>query len=206
MRLTTKFSTFVTLLTGLAIFVTLLGCSFSFYRAIEQKVAERVESVAAVIDTRLVSQPPSALAVQLDELMVPIDIVRVVVKQGEHILLDHARSGSYRPAGSSDLHRERLVPSIKNPGTSILLIYQDPMDNYFHSVITTVPLTFAVGFMVIIIFLAIRWQYAGSAVSWRGRSCWRAGPLGSSTASAASGCGAASMSGPPGPVARSICC
>ncbi len=158
MRLTTKFSAFVTLLTGLAIFVTLLGCSFSFYRAIEQKVAERVESVAAVIDTRLVSQPPSALAVQLDELMVPIDIVRVVVKQGEHILLDHARSGSYRPAGSSDLHRERLVPSIKNPGTSILLIYQDPMANYFHSVITTVPLTFAVGFMVIIIFLAVRWQ------------------------------------------------
>ncbi|MEE6801608.1 RNase E specificity factor CsrD, partial [Escherichia coli O8:H10] len=158
MRLTTKFSAFVTLLTGLAIFVTLLGCSFSFYRAIEQKVAERVESVAAVIDTRLILQPPSALAAQLDELMVPVDIVRVVVKQGEHILLDHVRSGSYRPAGSSDLHRERLVPSIKNPGTSILLVYQDPMANYFHSVITTVPLTFAVGFMVIIIFLAVRWQ------------------------------------------------
>lgn len=115
MRLTTKFSAFVTLLTGLAIFVTLVGCSFSFYRAIERKVAERVEAVAAVIDTRLVSQPVPALTSQLDELMIPIDIRRVVVKQGEHILLDHTRSSSYRPAGSSELYRECFVASIKNP-------------------------------------------------------------------------------------------
>ncbi len=37
MRLTTKFSAFVTLLTGLTIFVTLLGCSLSFYNAIQYK-------------------------------------------------------------------------------------------------------------------------------------------------------------------------
>ncbi|SQB37256.1 regulatory protein CsrD [Citrobacter koseri] len=37
MRLTTKFSAFVTLLTGLTIFVTLIGCSLSFYNAIENK-------------------------------------------------------------------------------------------------------------------------------------------------------------------------
>ncbi|MDI4701148.1 hypothetical protein MJI37_31560, partial [Salmonella enterica subsp. enterica serovar Cerro] len=37
MRLTTKFSAFITLLTGLTIFVTLIGCSLSFYNAVQYK-------------------------------------------------------------------------------------------------------------------------------------------------------------------------
>ncbi len=55
MRLTTKFSAFVTLLTGLTIFVTLLGCSLSFYNAIQYKFSHRVQAVATAIDTHLVS-------------------------------------------------------------------------------------------------------------------------------------------------------
>ena len=51
MRLTTKFSAFVTLLTGLTIFVTLLGCSLSFYNAIQYKFSHRVQAVATAIDT-----------------------------------------------------------------------------------------------------------------------------------------------------------
>ena len=47
MRLTTKFSAFITLLTGLTIFVTLLGCSLSFYNAIQDKLVNRVQSVAS---------------------------------------------------------------------------------------------------------------------------------------------------------------
>ncbi|STT24573.1 Regulator of CsrB and CsrC decay CsrD [Serratia liquefaciens] len=38
MRLTTKFSAFITLLTSLTIFVTLIGASLSFYNGIENKV------------------------------------------------------------------------------------------------------------------------------------------------------------------------
>ncbi len=56
MRLTTKFSAFVTLLTGLTIFVTLLGCSLSFYNAIQYKFSHRVQAVATAIDTHLVSK------------------------------------------------------------------------------------------------------------------------------------------------------
>lgn len=52
MRLTTKFSAFITLLTGLTIFVTLIGCSLSFYNAIQDKLVNRIQSVASVIDTR----------------------------------------------------------------------------------------------------------------------------------------------------------
>jgi RNase E specificity factor CsrD len=50
MRLTTKFSAFITLLTGLTIFVTAWR-SLSFYNAIQDKLVNRVQSVASVIDT-----------------------------------------------------------------------------------------------------------------------------------------------------------
>ena len=157
MRLTTKFSAFITLLTGLTIFVTLLGCSLSFYNAIQDKLVNRVQSVASVIDTRLVTSSLPALSQQLDELMVPVDIVHIDILQGSKNVLSHARQSSYRPAGTLAQYRELTVDSLKSPGMSIRLVYQDPMANYFRSLMTTAPLTIAVGFIVLLIFLAVRW-------------------------------------------------
>lgn len=83
MRLTTKFSAFVTLLTGLTIFVTLLGCSLSFYNAIQYKFSHRVQAVATAIDTHLVSNDFSTLRPQITELMMSADIVRVDLLHGD---------------------------------------------------------------------------------------------------------------------------
>lgn len=47
---------------------------------------------------------------------------------------------------------------------SLRLVYQDPMGNYFHSLMTTAPLTGAIGFIIVMLFLAVRWlqrQLAG---------------------------------------------
>jgi len=157
MRLTTKFSAFITLLTGLTIFVTLIGCSLSFYNAIQDKLVNRVQSVATVIDTRLISTPFSALSGELDELMVPVDIVRIDVLQGKQIVFSHARQGTYRPVGSVNQFRDVSIHSIKHPGMTIKMVYQDPMANYFQSLLTTAPLTLSVAFIVLVIFLAVRW-------------------------------------------------
>ncbi|WP_417643176.1 RNase E specificity factor CsrD [Enterobacter kobei] len=164
MRLTTKFSAFVTLLTGLAIIVTLIGCSFSFYSAIQNKISNRVQSVATIIDSRLVSTPVNVLSKQLNEIMVPVDIARIVIRQGDHTLINQTAKDVYRPQGSTTQYREITIHSLKNPGTTISMQYKDPMVNYFHSLLATAPLTLAIGFMVIIIFLAVRWlrrQLAG---------------------------------------------
>ncbi len=164
MRLTTKFSAFVTLLIGLAIIVTLIGCSFSFYSAIQNKISNRVQSVATIIDSRLVSTPVNVLSKQLNEIMVPVDIARIVIRQGDHTLINQTAKDVYRPQGSTTQYREITIHSLKNPGTTISMQYQDPMVNYFHSLLATAPLTLAIGFMVIIIFLAVRWlrrQLAG---------------------------------------------
>ncbi len=164
MRLTTKFSAFVTLLTGLTIFVTLLGCSLSFYNAIQYKFSHRVQAVATAIDTHLVSNDFSTLRPQITELMMSADIVRVDLLHGDKQVYTLARNGSYRPVGSSDLFRELSVPLIKHPGMSLRLVYQDPMGNYFHSLMTTAPLTGAIAFIIVMLFLAVRWlqrQLAG---------------------------------------------
>lgn len=157
MRLTTKFSAFITLLTGLTIFVTLLGCSLSFYNAIQDKLVNRVQSVASVIDNRLLTTPLPVLSRELDELMVPVDIVQIDILQGKHNVLSHARHDSYRPAGVVSQYREVTVHSLKNPGMTINMVYLDPMASYFRSMMTTAPLTVAVAFIVLLIFLAVRW-------------------------------------------------
>ena len=113
MRLTTKFSAFVTLLTGLTIFVTLLGCSLSFYNAIQYKFSHRVQAVATAIDTHLLSNDFSTLRPQITELMMSADIVRVDLLHGDKQVYTLARNGSYRPVGTNDLFRELSVPLIK---------------------------------------------------------------------------------------------
>ncbi|EAB5458652.1 RNase E specificity factor CsrD, partial [Escherichia coli] len=82
MRLTTKFSAFITLLTGLTIFVTLIGCSLSFYNAVQYKYVSRVQATATAIDTHLVTHDIVSLTPQIDELMIASDIVRVDLLQG----------------------------------------------------------------------------------------------------------------------------
>lgn len=82
MRLTTKFSAFITLLTGLTIFVTLIGCSLSFYNAVQYKYVSRVQATATAIDTHLVTHDIVSLTPRIDELMIASDIVRVDLLQG----------------------------------------------------------------------------------------------------------------------------
>ncbi|EOT8833583.1 RNase E specificity factor CsrD [Escherichia fergusonii] len=157
MRLTTKFSAFVTLLTGLTIFVTLIGCTLSFYNAIQFKFSHRVQAVATAIDTHLVTRDFKTLKPQINELMVSTDIVRVDFLQGEKQVYSQTRGGSYRPLGTSNQFRDITVSLVKHPGMSLRLVYQDPMGNYFHSLMTTAPLTIAIGFIIIMLFLAVRW-------------------------------------------------
>ena len=157
MRLTTKFSAFVTLLTGLTIFVTLIGCSLSFYNAVQYKMSQRVQAVATAIDTNLVSHDFKQLSAQINELMSSADIVRIDLLQDDHQIYSQSRVSSYRPVGTSNLFRDTNVPLMKHPGMTMHVVYQDPMGNYFHSLMTTAPLTVAIAFLIVMLFLSVRW-------------------------------------------------
>lgn len=152
MRLTTKFSAFVTLLTSLTIFVTLIGASLSFYNGIQLKMTNRVQAVATMLDNRLVSMSFDQIEPQMDELMTPIDATRVDFQLNGKSVYSHSRTDNYRPLGSSNQFRDITVPSLKQPGMAIHLVYLDPMASYFRSLHITAPLSIAIGFMVLIIF------------------------------------------------------
>ncbi len=83
--------------------MTLLGCSLSFYNAIQYKFSHRVQAVATAIDTHLVSNDFSTLRSQITELMMSADIVRVDLLHGDKQVYTSARNGSYRPVGTNDL-------------------------------------------------------------------------------------------------------
>ncbi|PLL26680.1 RNase E specificity factor CsrD, partial [Klebsiella michiganensis] len=113
MRLTTKFSAFVTLLTSLTIFVTLIGASLSFYNGIQLKMTNRVQAVATMLDNRLVSMSFDQIEPQMDELMTPIDATRVDFQLNGKSVYSHSRTDNYRPLGSSNQFRDITVPSLK---------------------------------------------------------------------------------------------
>ena len=158
MRLTTKLSAFMTLLTGLAIFVTLVGCSISFFNEMHYKVHQRVVAVATIIDNDLVSSSPEALIKRLNEVMVPIDIIAVDFKIGDNTVYQHQLTQTYRLLGNSYSLRTVTVELMKHPGMFLSLTYRDPVADYYKSLFATVPLSITIGFMLIVLFFAIRWM------------------------------------------------
>lgn len=158
MRLTTKLSAFMTLLTGLAIFATLVGCSLSFFNAAHEKVNHRVLAVATIIDNELVTSSPQILLARLNEVMVPVDITEIHLSLGDKVVYEHALKQVYNPAGNQYGYRSVTVELMKHPGMFVSLTFRDPVSNYYNSLFNTVPLTLAVGFMIVVLFFAIRWM------------------------------------------------
>ncbi|WP_202306192.1 RNase E specificity factor CsrD [Dryocola clanedunensis] len=164
MRLTTKLSAFMTLLTGLAIFVTLIGCSLSFFNATHEKVHQRMLAVATIIDSELITSSPEKLSARLNDVMVPVDISEISLKMGETVVYTQALAKSYEPQSTDYGAQQTTVKLMKHPGMSVTLTYRDPVASYYHSLFTTVPLSIAIGLMLIVLFLAMRWvknQLAG---------------------------------------------
>ncbi len=157
MRLTTKFSAFFALLTGLAILVTLMGAALSFYIAIEHKVASRVKVVATLIDNELLLKPPTQLQPQLKALMVPVDIIHLEIWSDDKILFSQVNDLGYHPAGVNPRARSMAVPLVKHPGMTVTLTWLDPIANYYRSIASTAPLSGGIVFMVLMVLASIHW-------------------------------------------------
>ncbi|NBC98436.1 RNase E specificity factor CsrD [Atlantibacter hermannii] len=157
MRLTTKFSAFVTLLTSLAILVTLFGCAASFYNSVHYKLEKRISAVVTVIDSELLINTPEALAPRLIGMMTPVDISQIQFIKDGHTLVEVKAPHTYRQLGGAERWRSESFNLLKNPGLTVRVTWSDPVVNYFRSVLTTAPLSIAIIFMVAMIFLGGRW-------------------------------------------------
>ncbi len=97
-----------------------------------------------------------SLTPQIDELMIASDIVCVDLLQGAQRLQPFSRQRLSASRHQRHVSRAGRTAD-KTSRMSLRLVYQDPMGNYFHSLITTAPLTLAIGFIVLILFLSVRW-------------------------------------------------
>lgn len=156
MRLTTKLSAFVTLLTGLVVLVTFIGCSLGFYNTIQTRAEERMETVATLIDNYLVNHSPENIKERLDDVMIAANITTIDIWQDKQSFFSHS--------GTSSGHVNQLypdmtlsVPLLKNPGMTLQFSYQDPMVSYFHSLQTTAPPGSVIAVIVLTLFFSLRW-------------------------------------------------
>ncbi|WP_148052206.1 RNase E specificity factor CsrD [Atlantibacter hermannii] len=164
MRLTTKFSALVTLLTGLAILVTLFGCAASFYTSVQYKLEKRISAVVTLIDNDLLFNTPEALAPRLAGMMAPVDISKIEFIERRKTVLSVKAPPAYRQLSSVERWRSETFPLLKNPGMAVRVTWSDPVVNYFRSMLTTAPLSIAIIFMVMMVMLGGRWirrQLAG---------------------------------------------
>jgi len=164
MRLTTKFSALVTLLTGLAILVTLFGCAASFYTSVQYKLEKRISAVVTLIDNDLLFNTPEALAPRLAGMMAPVDISKIEFIERRKTVLSVKAPPAYRQLSSVERWRSETFPLLKNPGMAVRVTWSDPGVNYFRSMLTTAPLSIAIIFMVMMVMLGGRWirrQLAG---------------------------------------------
>lgn len=157
MRLTTKFSAYLALLTGLAIAATLFGASLSFYTSVQTKSALRVEAVATIVDNQLLNHSPAELNRYVQALMIPSDIVRFELLSGGRTLLDSQLHGTYAPGRKVLRAHVVTITLLKHPGMQVRMTYHDPAAEYYQSVLTMGPLTIAIGFMVLVVFFSSRW-------------------------------------------------
>ncbi|WP_436894058.1 RNase E specificity factor CsrD [Siccibacter turicensis] len=158
MRLTTKLSALVTLLTGLVILITLIGCTVGFYQTVQTRAEQRVKTVAILLDNHLVTHSPERLADRLDELMIPADINSITFQQGDSPLFYYHRSPGLDMDEREDNAHTLSVPLLKVPGMTLKIDWQDPMASYFRSLQTAAPLTFSLLIVFAILFFALRWQ------------------------------------------------
>lgn len=157
MRLTTRFSVLLILLTILAIFATLIGCSLSFYASVQNKVQQRLSSVALLMDNALMNTSSEALDARMDEIMLPLDISRIDLYVDHKLLQTYQRPVGYQLSGSRYQFHQRDFSLMKHPGMRITVTWRDPIGIYYQSMFTTAPLSVAIIVIAGFVWLAIRW-------------------------------------------------
>lgn len=157
MRLTTKVSAFIILVTGLAVLVTLVGCTLGFFNTIQSRADYRVHTVATLIDNYLLNHTPQSLENRLDELTIPAEITRITFILGKNVLYDYLRAPAPDSSVADSPSRELTIPLIKQPGMMLKIVWQDPMYSYYHTLQATAPLTVAMLLVVMLLIFAVRW-------------------------------------------------
>ena len=160
MRLTTKFSAFITLLSLLAMLLMLVGCAFSFIWLSQQRVENRVQTLATEVDKALASQSPQELTQWLTRLMPVINAEQLELHHDDTVLFRLARHENPMLEDEPNRFIQLDVPLVHAPGMALRVVVLDPAKTWFRSftgAYTLIILLTVVAIMSALLVMTHRW-------------------------------------------------
>ncbi len=157
MRFTTKLSALITLLVALAMFLMLMGCSYSFFYVTQERLDRRFESLMTSLDQAMLHESPEEQKRWLPLVMRPLGIVAVSVDTSHSNLLSYKLQTLKLPWESLNGYRQVALPLMQHPGASLHITYVDPFASDVRSLQSTAAVTLSIVVMVVILLFSLRW-------------------------------------------------
>jgi RNase E specificity factor CsrD len=157
MRFTTKLSALITLLVALAMFLMLMGCSYSFFYVTQERLERRFEALATSIDQAMLLQPLQAQDNWLPLVMRPLGIVAIHVDTETSNLFSYSLPTIKAPWASLTGYRQTSLNMMHHPGTRVNVTYLDPFASDVRSLQSTAAVTLSIVIMVVILLFSLRW-------------------------------------------------
>ncbi|MCU5771270.1 RNase E specificity factor CsrD [Erwiniaceae bacterium BAC15a-03b] len=162
MRLTTKLSAFIALLSALAMLLMLTGCALSFFYLSNQRVEHRVQTMVTEIDQALINEPVASLEPWLRRMMPLLNIERIDIHNSLRTQLSLQRHQNALIEDEPNRFRQAEIPLLKHPALSVRIVWLDPANTWFRSFIgasTMIAVASVALIMMLILLLSHRWLY-----------------------------------------------
>ncbi|WP_411749262.1 RNase E specificity factor CsrD [Serratia marcescens] len=158
MRFTTKLSALITLLVALAMFLMLMGCSYSFFYVTQDRQERRLDSLVTTLDQAMLSEPPQEQEKWLPIVMRTLGIVSIRIEAGTSQLLDY-KLPTVKKEHWDALNGYRQVsrPLLQHPGSTLYITYLDPFASDVRTLQSTAAVTLSIVVMVVILLFSLRW-------------------------------------------------
>ncbi|HEI8867143.1 TPA: RNase E specificity factor CsrD [Serratia odorifera] len=157
MRFTTKLSALITLLVALAMFLMLMGCSYSFFYVTQERMERRFDALVTSIDQALLLDTPQDQEKWLPLLTRPLGIVAISVDTASSNLLRYQAPTIKQPWDALAGYRQVALPLLHHPESTLHITYQDPFAGDVRSLQSTMAVTLAIVVMVIVLLFSLRW-------------------------------------------------
>ncbi|MDU3935137.1 MAG: RNase E specificity factor CsrD [Serratia liquefaciens] len=158
MRFTTKLSALITLLVALAMFLMLMGCSYSFFYVTQERLDRRFESLMTSLDQAMLRESPEEQKRWLPLVMRPLGIVAVSVDTSHSNLLSYKLPTlNKQPWDPLNGYRQVALPLMQHPGAALQITYIDPFASDVRSLQSTAAVTLSIVVMVVILLFSLRW-------------------------------------------------
>ncbi|MFC0228120.1 RNase E specificity factor CsrD [Serratia aquatilis] len=157
MRFTTKLSALITLLVALAMFLMLMGCSYSFFYVTQDRMERRLEALATSLDQAMLLGPVQEHPSWLPLVMRPLGIVSISVDTETSNLFSYRLPKIKLPWGAVYDYRQVSLGMVQHPGVMLNVTYLDPFASDVRSLQSTAAMTVSIIVMLVILLFSLRW-------------------------------------------------